>query len=310
MIPHDLQEPLLKSRSGDASVPAESPMSRRKIARRRLISLLAGAGGLSLAGVGVRAGLEPQEIGVTELRIGLPGLPSIADGLRVAFLTDLHFGPDTPTPSIVKAVSLVQHSAPDLILLGGDYIQWSMDHLSGALPILAQLKAPLGVLGVLGNHDYYHPDLLSERLMQEASVHILRNEGVDLQNGLFICGIDDTWRGRFDPDAAEANRPKDAGMIALSHNPVGINLFRNSRALVMSGHTHGGQILLPGIAPHRAPGLGDFPILQGWYRINATAGFVSRGIGQTMLPLRLNCPPEVVLATLCTLPSGDRCQPV
>lgn len=291
-------------------MPAESPLFRRKLSRRRLLSLLAGAGGLSLGGVGVRAGLEPQDIGVTELRVGLPGLPRTAEGVRVAFLTDLHYGPDTPTSTIVKAVSLVLRSAPDLILLGGDYVQWSMDHLSGVVPILAQLNAPLGVLGVLGNHDYYRPDLMSERLMKEASIRILRNEGIDLQNGLFVCGIDDTWRGRFDPDAAESNRPKDTGMIALSHNPVGINLFRNAGALVMSGHTHGGQILLPGIAPHRAPGLGDFPILQGWYSINATAGFVSRGIGQTMLPLRLNCPPEVVLATLCALPSGDRCQPV
>ncbi|MFM7187739.1 MAG: metallophosphoesterase, partial [Armatimonadota bacterium] len=264
----------------------------------------------SLAGAGVRAGLEPQDVGTTELRIGLPGLPKAADGLRISFLTDLHYGPDTPTASIIKAVSLVQHSAPDVILLGGDYIQWSMNHLSGIIPILAKLNAPLGVYGVLGNHDYYHPDLLSERLTQEARVHILRNSGVDLQNGLFVCGIEDTWRGRFDPDAATANRSKDSGIIALSHNPVGINLFRNERAFVMSGHTHGGQILVPGIKPHRAPGLGDFPILQGWYGIHGTAGFVSRGIGQTFLPLRLNCPPEIVLATLCALPAGDRCKPV
>lgn len=294
----------------DARLPVDSRITQRKIARRRLLSLFAGAGGFSLAGIGIQASLEPQEVGVTELRIGLPGLPKSADGLRVAFLADLHYGPDTPTSTIIKAVSLIKRSMPDLILLGGDYIQWSMDHLSGVIPILAQLKAPLGVFGVLGNHDYYQPNRLSERLIQEANVHILRNKGIDLQNGLFICGIEDTWRGRFDPDAAQANRPKHTGMIALSHNPVGINLFRNSSALVMSGHTHGGQILLPGIAPHRAPGLGDFPILQGWYGINATSGFVSRGIGQTFLPLRLNCPPEIVIATLCSLPSGDRCQPI
>jgi len=99
-------------------------------------------------------------------------------------------------------------------------------------------------------------------------------------------------------------------MIALSHNPVGINLFRNASAFVMSGHTHGGQVLVPGVSPHRAPGLGDFPVLQGWYSIHGTAGFVSRGVGQTMLPIRINCPPEVVIATVVGLPAGDRCQAV
>ena len=283
---------------------------RQVIGRRKVLSLMAGAGGLTLAGVGVRAVLEPQQLGITELRIGLPGLPLKSDGLRVAFLTDLHFGPDTPTSTLVKAISLVQSANPDLILLGGDYIQWSPEHLNGVLPILAKLNAPLGVFGVLGNHDYYLPDQLSERLESQAGVHVLRNRGVDLQNGLFLCGIEDTWRGRFDAEAAVDNRPNGTGMIALSHNPVGINLFRNASALVLSGHTHGGQILLPGIAPHRAPGLGDFPILQGWYNIQGTAGFVSRGIGQTMLPIRLNCPPELVMATLHGLPATDRCQAI
>lgn len=303
------QRPSSISRNGDVRVIVES-QSVRQLARRRFLSVLAGGAGMSLAGVGIRAALEPQDVRVTELRIGLPGLPKTSDGLRVAFLSDLHYGPDTPTSTIVKALTLVQRLSPDLILLGGDYIQWSNEHLSGVIPLLAQLHAPLGVFGVLGNHDYYRPNLLSERMTREARVHILRNEGVDLQNGLFICGIEDTWRGSFDPERAMVNRPTTCGMIAISHNPVGINLFRNTRALVLSGHTHGGQILVPGIAPHRAPGLGDFPTLSGWYSINATSGFVSRGVGQTFLPLRLNCPPEIVLATLCSKPSGDRCEPV
>jgi predicted MPP superfamily phosphohydrolase len=271
---------------------------------------MAGLGTISASGLALRKAFSPQNVGATELRVGLPGLPVSSDGLRVAFLTDLHYGPDTPNETIINAVSLTQRATPDLILLGGDYIQWSMDHLSGVLPILATLRAPLGVFGVLGNHDYYNPNLLAERIAQEAGIRILRNIGLDLQNGLFICGIEDTWRGRFDSTAAEENRPKGIGMIALSHNPVGINLFRNANAFVMSGHTHGGQVIVPGISPHRAPGLGDFPVLQGWYSIQGTSGFVSRGVGQTMLPIRINCPPEVVIATLVGLPSGNRCQSV
>jgi hypothetical protein len=283
---------------------------RQLIGRRKVLSLMAGAGGLSMAGIGIQAALEPQRVGVSNLGVGLPGFPVQSDGLRVAFLTDLHFGPDTPTATISKAVSLVQKAEPDLILLGGDYIQWSMEHLSGVIPILAQLSAPLGVFGVLGNHDYYHPDLLCEQLEHQAGVRILRNRGLDLQNGLFLCGIEDTWRGRFDADAALQQRPKGCGVLALSHNPVGINLFRSAGAFVLSGHTHGGQVLVPGITPHRAPGLGDFPILQGWYSIQQTLGFVSRGVGQTALPIRLNCPPEIVIATISGLPARDRCQAI
>ena len=271
---------------------------------------MAGVGAISASGVALRAAFTPQHVGVTKLRVGLPGLPNASDGLRVAFLTDLHYGPDTPIETIINAIALAQKEAPDLILLGGDYIQWSMDHLSGVIPILATLRAPLGVFGVLGNHDYHNPDLLTERIGHESGIRILRNSGLDLHNGLFVCGIEDTWRGRFNATTAEENRPKGTGMIALSHNPVGINLFRNADAFVLSGHTHGGQVLLPGILPHRAPGLGDFPVLQGWYGIQGTSGFVSRGVGQTMLPIRINCPPEIVIATLVGLPAGDRCQTV
>lgn len=310
MTHHALLGRLLKFRSVDVSDITAPQDVLRRLTRRRALTLMASVAGVSSAGLCIRAFREPNDVQVTNIRVGLPGLPKQSDGLRVAFLTDLHYGPDTPTSTIIRAVSLVKQQAADLVLIGGDYVQWSMEHLSGVIPILTQLTAPLGVFGVLGNHDYYHPDLLSERLTREANVHILRNEGVDLQNGLYLCGIDDTWRGRFDSDAAERNRPKETGMIALSHNPVGINLFRNSGALVLSGHTHGGQILLPGIPPHRAPGLGDFPTLQGWYNINRTTGYVSRGVGQTMLPLRLNCPPEVVIATICSLPIGDRCKSV
>lgn len=290
---------------------SKTPQSLGKpLGRRKILSFMAGVGAISAAGVALRAAFTPQQVGVTQLRVGIPGLPKASDGLRVAFLTDLHYGPDTPTDTIINAIALAQKSTPDLILLGGDYIQWSLDHLSGVLPILAALRAPLGVFGVLGNHDYYNPDLLTERMSQEAEIRILRNAGIDLQNGLFICGIEDTWRGRFSSTLAEENRPKGTGMIALSHNPVGINLFRNADTFVLSGHTHGGQVIVPGMSPHRAPGLGDFPVLQGWYSIQGTSGFVSRGVGQTMLPIRINCPPEIVIATLVGLPAGDRCQTV
>jgi hypothetical protein len=110
---------------------------------------MAGLGTISASGLALRKAFSPQNVGATELRVGLPGLPVSSDGLRVAFLTDLHYGPDTPNETIINAVSLTQRAAPDLILLGGDYIQWSMDHLSGVIPILATLRAPLGVFGAM-----------------------------------------------------------------------------------------------------------------------------------------------------------------
>jgi hypothetical protein len=283
---------------------------RTRIRRRLVIATFISAGGFATLATALRATREPTQLSYTMLNVGLPGLPTSMEGNRVAFVTDLHYGPDTPPSTIENAITYVLSQAPDLILLGGDYVQWSLDHLSGVIPILARLQAPLGVYGVLGNHDYYRPNVLARRIQVEAGIRILRNEGVDLDGGLFLCGIEDTWRGQFDSEKAMSNRRRDTGMIALTHNPVGINLFRNAGAFVLSGHTHGGQVLVPGLQPHRAPGLGDFPILQGWYGIHTTAGFISRGIGQTMLPIRLNCPPEIVIATLYSLPAGNRCQAV
>ena len=244
-----------------------------------------------------------QELSTTRRVVSLPDLPSHADGLRIAFLTDLHHGPQTEPTTIAEAVRIAMGFRPDLVLLGGDYVQWDPEDGDGLVELLKPLQAPLGCFGVLGNHDYCAPDALTEALQSETGIQMLRNRSVIVGGSLWLGGIEDIGMGKPDPAALQP-APRGLGRVLLSHNPTGSRLFPEMPGLVLSGHTHGGQVLLPGVAPHRAPNLDNFPVLQGYVREKAPGVFVSRGVGNTALPVRFRCPPEVVLITLATTKSS------
>lgn len=272
-------------------------MTSPPFTRRSLLggALLAGAG--SLTG-GAWAGWQSElTVDITRKTFTVPGLPSRADGLRVAFLTDLHNGPQTQPETIRDAVRGAMEFQPDVVVLGGDYIQWAPSEADSLFPLLQPLDAPLGCWGVLGNHDYADPAGLASRLESEAGITILRNRSVVLGDSLWLGGIEDISLG--EPDARKLGPPPETlGKLVLSHNPTGSRLLAETECLVLSGHTHGGQVLIPGMKPHRAPDLDNFPILQGFVNQHKTGVYVSRGIGNTGLPIRFRCRPEVLLATL------------
>ncbi len=274
-----------------------SPVTSPPITRRSLLggALLAGAG--SLAG-GAWAGWQSElAIDITRKTFTLPGLPSRADGLRIAFLTDLHNGQHTRPETIRDAAHHAMEFQPDLVVLGGDYIHWDPSEAESLFPLLRILQAPLGCWGVLGNHDYADPAGMASRLETEAGIAILRNRSVVLGDSLWLGGIEDISLGQ--PDARKlGTAPDDLGKLVLSHNPTGSRLIAETPCLVLSGHTHGGQVLIPGMQPHRAPDLDNFPVLQGFVNQGNAGVYVSRGIGNTGLPIRFRCRPEVLLATL------------
>ena len=235
----------------------------------------------------------------------MPLPPGNADlnGLKIGFLTDLHAGPFTSLKLIERGIRLLLQEAPDLLLLGGDYHSESPRYLPGVAALLGQFanSAPLGMLGVMGNHDYAVSGEAVFAEFASAGVRLLRNEAIEVRfNGasLWIAGIDDTLLGKIDAPAAFAMvRPGDP-VLTLWHEPY---LAQQAAAFgsfaQLSGHTHGGQVRLPIVGPLAVPKHGK-RFIAGLNWADGMPIYTSRGLGMYRPPVRLNCPPEVTIITL------------
>jgi len=226
-------------------------------------------------------------------------LPAAFDGTRVLLMTDIHAGPFLHPAALAHAFARLMDLGPDLILLGGDLTTGSVEEFEPFMAAFRGLRAPLGVHGVLGNHDYYSGragDLLP--LLEACGITLLTNRGVTLTRKgehLALAGIDDLHWGR--PDLPAALGPGAPPHLLLSHNPdIFFDAAWRGVDLVLAGHTHGGQIRLPGLPP--VVKMSRYALDQGRYRSAASHLVVSRGMGVTGVPLRWACAPEAVEVTL------------
>jgi uncharacterized protein len=267
-----------------------------------LVTRRAAIKGLLVTGIGAATGAttygvayERHQIGVTEAALPVSGLPPALDGLRVGLLTDVHHSLYVPAVDITRAVDLLMAQRPDLIVLGGDYVTFGdRAFVEPVAELLAPLTAPNGVFAILGNHDDDRdmPAALSKRhieVLKDARTRVeIRGEGLELAGVRF-------WTRR--PDViARVLRNAVGTVILLAHDP---RRLTEAAALdvpaVLSGHTHGGQVVLPGVG---AVARRRFPVLAGLGSRENTSIFVSRGIGTVYVPIRINCPPEVAMVTL------------
>lgn len=240
-----------------------------------------------------------RQLTLSETEIPIAGLPEAFAGLRVLLVTDLHAGPFLRRRSLAAACRRLQALEPDLILLGGDLLTGHLKEFRDIAHALDELRAPLGRFAVLGNHDHYAGSTLRiRRWLDACGVETLHNRSVRLERGgagLTLAGIDDHLVG--DPDLDAALDGAEPPVLLLSHNPdVFFDAARAGVALTLAGHTHAGQIRLPGL-----PVLvrqSRYRLDEGRYRFEGSELLVSRGLGAVGLPWRLHCPPEAVLLTL------------
>ena len=256
---------------------------------------LAAAGGFGLTGVGLADGYRFE---VNRYRRSLEGLTL---PLRVVHLTDLHYGLYIQEGSLEGWLEATLAEAPDLVLITGDFVDtrgWgSLEPLTRGL---ARLDAPLGVWAVWGNHDYHNYFFGLGRVrksLEGAGVRVLVNEGVRVRNDLFLAGLDDLWYGQPDMNAALSERPAGAATLLMSHNPDVLPEVPVEVGLTLCGHTHGGQVKVPGVGPVVTSSKFGRRFAEGWVEAPAR-GFVSRGLGFSLLPVRLNCRAEVVVIDL------------
>jgi predicted MPP superfamily phosphohydrolase len=272
------------------------PSTHGTLARRDVLK------GLTAAAVGTIVGLadhgyvyERHRLSVTRETLHVNGLSPELSGLRIGLLTDLHRSDTVPESLASAAVQALQAEEPDLVVLGGDYVTWGDRRFVGsAADILGQLSAPHGIFAVLGNHDDDRdmPAALAghgiEVLRDARTRLVLRGAAVDLAGVRY-------WTRRA-ADISRIVRGHTSNLILLAHNPARlIEAAELGIPLMLSGHTHGGQIVLPGLGAVAAR---KFPIIAGAGRRERTSAFVSRGVGTVYVPIRLNCPPEVAVITL------------
>jgi len=262
--------------------------------RRDFLRVLS-AGGAGVMVGGASWGLhERLQLSLTRATLTVRGLPPAFAGFKIALLTDLHRSGLVPADLIAEAVALAMREKPDLVVLGGDYVTQFDTRFAGPVAeVLSGLSAPAGVIAVLGNHD-------DERVVPAAltrrGIRVLREDRWRLTmagESVDFIGIS-YWTQRVSKIAPLVDAA--AVPLLIAHDPRRITEAHTLNIpLVLSGHTHGGQVVLPPFGPVNRF---RFPIVAGTLTRDDTLLFVSRGIGTIYLPVRINCPPEVAILTL------------
>jgi len=284
-------------------MPPEKSEGRR-FTRRGLLRWLVRGGALALGGSTLLSLFgERHWPRVYRVTVPLPGLPAPLDGFTICQLSDLHRGPIVSEEFLRKAADLAASLKPDLVALTGDYVSTSAGYAPSCAQALSSLKAPYGVYAVLGNHEYWtRPETVTAAL-QAIGVRVLVNRSVCLRvRGvpLWLCGLDDVWSGSPDLEATLRGVPTGDLRILLCHEPD----FADEAAargipLQLSGHTHGGQVVLPLTGPPVLPPYGrKYP--AGLRRVpgSSTLVYTNVGLGVVMPAFRFHCRPEVSLLTL------------
>ncbi len=282
-------------------------LSRRTFLRALIgVSSVAAAAGLAAEAFG-----EPNQIRVRRLSVPLPALPAALDGLTIGQLSDLHRGPYVSEEHIRRAAEIVMSLQPDVIVLTGDFVSVSARYAASCMDALAPLRARHGLFAVLGNHDYWTGEVgIVQQAVERRGVDVLVNRSARLRRGgtdWWISGVDDVWSGRPDLDATLLRVPDEDFRILLCHEPdFADTASRAGIPLQLSGHTHGGQVIVPGVGPIVLPPYGEkYPIglrrVQGSGTLvytNVGVGLIAWELGPMALAVRWNCPPEVTLLTL------------
>jgi predicted MPP superfamily phosphohydrolase len=255
---------------------------------------------------------ENKSLEISRLTLSYRGLHPDLAGFRLVQITDIHAGPLISYETISSLVSRTNALKPDLIVLTGDYVNHNPDYIHGCLALLDELKAPAGVFGVYGNHDYYTGIEAMKAGFAKTRISILRDTHqapTGLDGLLNVIGVDDPVSG-WATDAEFQDLTKlsqvvvpDRFNLLLSHRP---GIFKTSQywkvPLTLAGHTHGGQIILPGIGKRGFSLAGFFvTYTHGLYESEQESEvrmYVNRGIGTIVAPVRLFCKPEIVEITL------------
>jgi hypothetical protein len=289
-----------------SSTPARHPITRRRFFA---------AAGCAAGGLALYSGeIARHQIDVTHSEVSLAGLPQAFEGFRIVQISDIHMDEYTEPFFVRDVIERVNRLEPDAVFLTGDYATYGLAPDTFSIGAGWQCAGLLDGLdcreryAVLGNHDLMVGPIEISQALAAHNITLLRNAHVPIERDgarFWLAGVDDPVQGTPLPEIAipEAirNQPREPVILmchapdysdVVLHHPAG-----SSVALMLSGHTHGGQVRLPLIGAVDLPQMGR-KYIEGWFRLGHMQLHVNRGIGTVGVPFRLNCPPEISLFTL------------
>jgi uncharacterized protein len=299
---------------------SEQPVTRRSFLKKSLY----GAAGLAL----YSGEVERHWLEVTRHDFSMPGLPTAFDGMRIAQLGDIHLDEFTEPFFLRHVVEVVNRLRPDAVFLTGDFVTEKIipGRLTSAAFATGAIRFAIGAAwqcgemlrglecrqryAVLGNHDVGVGDRAVTEALTANGITVLRNAFLPIERGggrFWLAGLDDPVEGHPDPELAIPrsirNVPHEP-IVLMCHAPDYVDTLLahpsgNAIALMLSGHTHGGQVRLPLLGALALPPMGK-KYIEGWFRLGGLRLYVNRGIGTVGLPFRFLCPPEITLITLRT----------
>ena len=284
-------------------------MERSELTRRKFLTRLA-TGASILAGIASVDGLlvEPRAYAVERVQIELPRLPEVFHGFKIVQISDIHFGPYMHTAEVEEAVGMAKTFQPDLVVLTGDFVSRPFGENNGprgarhAEPCAEALTqfGTTPMIAVLGNHDCWNDAGIVAGALKDRGIKVLRNQATAIERGrdrLWISGIGDAITEDVDLPAALEPVPVGECTVLLAHEPdFADHASRYDIDLQLSGHSHGGQVRLPGVGALILPELAKkYP--EGLNRVRNLQLYTNRGLGVISPPVRFNCPPEITFHT-------------
>jgi predicted MPP superfamily phosphohydrolase len=251
--------------------------------------------------------IEPGRLVRHDYDVMPSGWPSTLDGFRIAVLTDLHTGsPRNGRSALRRVVAETNAARPDLVVILGDLVIHGVLFGRFVPPEdvteeLRGLRAPYGVVSVLGNHDWWLDGERVRRALDHAGLRPLENDAVRLDvrgQSLWVAGLADLWTRPVDVGRALQRVPPMEPVIVLSHNPDVFPWIPAHVSLTLAGHTHGGQVALPLLGRPVVPSRYGQRFAQGVVREDGRTLFVGSGLGTSILPVRFRVPPEIAVVTL------------
>lgn len=285
-------------------------MKPKKPFTRRDFLKVVGRFALGVAAVELAAAyaslFEPGWIEVTQTHPKLRRLPAAFSGFRLVQISDLHFGGWMTVEKLQTALSLVYAQKPDLVAITGDFVEGEPKSAAKALDTaretLRELAQRVPTFAVLGNHDYWTDAPMVHHFLEDVGINELRNDIFPIERAgerFYLCGVDDIWESQNDLDAVTSQLSMQNCAILMAHEPD----FADQSAvsgffdMQISGHSHGGQVVLPIFGPPLLPWLGQ-KYHTGLYQVGQMLQYTNRGLGMIRPPVRFNCRPEITVHIL------------
>ncbi|MEO8356597.1 MAG: metallophosphoesterase [Chloroflexota bacterium] len=287
-------------------------MTPNKLTRRDFLKLI-GIGLLdiillAIGGASYGMFVEPNWLQVERIKLKLPRLPRVFSGLRLAQISDIHMGGWMNRDRFQHVADVVLAQKPDVLLITGDFLTGHQSTdvsrlaVEDLMAVLSPLAKSMPTFAILGNHDYWTDPQVVREILSSCGITDLTNSVFRLtreDQHMYLCGVDDVWEGDVRLDDVLSQLTDSNAAILLAHEPdfADISAATGKFDLQISGHSHGGQVVIPFLGPPILPHLGrKYP--SGLYKVQGMFQYTNRGVGMITPPIRFNCLPEITIFTL------------